>query len=109
MIFRPRIIFAGVFDRFPKLHVGSVEYELSWVPYFVIRLDWLHSLTPPERGSDYPHIESTWHRSRQFIEESLADCTEEEKTKIVGGNAARIYRHSSLNTSKHISDISDGG
>ncbi len=42
-------------------------------------------------GSDYPHEEGTWPRSRQFIQEILADCTEEEKAKIVGGNAARIY------------------
>lgn len=42
-------------------------------------------------GSDYPHEEGTWPRSRQFIKEILADCTEEEKAKIVGGNAARIY------------------
>ena len=43
-------------------------------------------------GSDYPHTESTWPRSRQFIEETMADCTEEERAKMVGGNAARIYR-----------------
>jgi predicted TIM-barrel fold metal-dependent hydrolase len=42
-------------------------------------------------GSDYPHTESTWPKSREFIEETLAECTEEEKAKIVGGNSARIY------------------
>ncbi len=39
-------------------------------------------------GSDYPHIESTFSRSRQI----LAKCTEEEKAKIAGGNTARVYR-----------------
>jgi predicted TIM-barrel fold metal-dependent hydrolase len=43
-------------------------------------------------GSDYPHQESTFPRSMQIIDEILADCTEEEKAKIVGGNAARIYQ-----------------
>ena len=43
-------------------------------------------------GSDYPHPESTWPRSREILEEILADCTEQEKAKIVGGNAERIYR-----------------
>ena len=43
-------------------------------------------------GSDYPHPESTWPRSRQILEEILAQCSEEEKAKIAGGNAARIYR-----------------
>ena len=42
-------------------------------------------------GSDYPHVESTFPRSRQIIEEILKDCTEEEKAKMAGGNAARIY------------------
>lgn len=42
-------------------------------------------------GSDYPHAESTFPRSQQILTEILADCTEEEKAKIVGGNTARIY------------------
>ena len=42
-------------------------------------------------GSDYPHAESTFPRSREILEEILADCTEEEKAKIAGGNAARVY------------------
>ena len=42
-------------------------------------------------GSDYPHVESTFPRSREILEEILSDCTEEEKAKIAGGNAARVY------------------
>jgi predicted TIM-barrel fold metal-dependent hydrolase len=42
-------------------------------------------------GSDYPHAESTFPRSRQILEEILRDCTDQEKAKIVGGNAARVY------------------
>ena len=42
-------------------------------------------------GSDYPHFESTFPRSREIIEEILADCSDEEKAKIAGGNAARVY------------------
>jgi predicted TIM-barrel fold metal-dependent hydrolase len=42
-------------------------------------------------GSDYPHVESTFPRTLQIIEEILVDCTAEEKAKIAGGNAARIY------------------
>jgi predicted TIM-barrel fold metal-dependent hydrolase len=34
------IIFSGVFDRHPKLRVGSVEHELSWAPFFLQKLDW---------------------------------------------------------------------
>ena len=42
-------------------------------------------------GADYPHSESTFPRSQQILEEILADCTEDEKAKIVGGNTARVY------------------
>ena len=42
-------------------------------------------------GSDYPHPEGTFPRSREILEEILADCTEDEKAKIAGGNAARVY------------------
>ena len=42
-------------------------------------------------GSDYPHHESTFPRSREILEEILEECTEEEKAKIAGGNCARVY------------------
>jgi predicted TIM-barrel fold metal-dependent hydrolase len=133
------MIFSGVFERFPKLQVGSVEMELSWAPHFLDRLDYNYTQRPPRDrsprdnwgqfksdmipsdyfhrnvflgfqedmlgiqmrdiigvdnllwGSDYPHQESTFPRSHQILEEILSDCTEEEKAKIAGGNAARIY------------------
>ena len=140
------IIFSGVFERYPKLQVGSVEHELSWAPHFLDRIDYTYTdrMPPPiessqgrpsahpqvrfkdgvlpsdffhsnvfmgfqedalgirdrhiigvdnlQWGSDYPHAESTFPRSREILENILADCTEEEKAKIVGGNAERIYR-----------------
>lgn len=33
------IIYSGVFERFPKLRIGTVEHELSWIPFFLERLD----------------------------------------------------------------------
>ena len=42
-------------------------------------------------GSDYPHPESTFPKSMEVLEEILTGCTYEEKTKIAGGNMARIY------------------
>ena len=129
------IIFSGVFERHPKLHVGAVEFELSWIPHFLERMDYTYTdrgffgtekrpladgMLPSDYfhrnvfagfqedalgidlreiigvdnimwGSDYPHPESTFPRSREILEEILSDCAEEEKAKIVGGNAARIY------------------
>ena len=129
------MIYSGVFERYPKLMVGSVEQELSWIPHFLDRLDYNYTqraigdfsyrfkrdAIPSEYfhsnvflgfqedamgirdrdiigvdqllwGSDYPHPESTFPRSRQIIEEILMDCTEDERAKIVGVNAARIYK-----------------
>ena len=139
------IIFSGVFERYPKLQVGSVEHELSWATHFLDRLDYTYTdrMPPPidpsqgrpsthkrtrfkdgvlpsdffhsnvflgfqedamgirdrhiigvdnlQWGADYPHAESTFPRSREILENILADCTEEEKAKIAGGNTARIY------------------
>ncbi len=43
-------------------------------------------------GSDYPHPESTFPKSQEILGEILAECNDEERAKIVGGNAARIYK-----------------
>jgi len=128
------IIFGGVFERYPRLQVGAVEYEVSWAATLQERMDYSYTQrthdTQPYRfkenmlpsdyfgrnvfigfqedglgirlrdvigvdnlhwGSDYPHHESTFPRSQQILEEILADCTEEEKAKVAGGNAARVY------------------
>ena len=128
------MIYSGVFERFPKLQVGAVEFELAWIPHFLDRIDFNYTQRGIERavrfkndmvpsdfwyrncfagfqedsmgirdrhdigvdnlmwGSDYPHTESTFPRSREIIEDILSACTEEEKAKIAGGNAARVYK-----------------
>ena len=131
------MIFSGIFERYPKLQVGSVEMELSWVPHFLDRMDDSYeyrqfgpyrrehrfkddTMVPSDFfhrnvfvgfqedalglrlrdiigvdnlqwGNDYPHTESTFPKSREILEKILVDCTEEEKAKIAGGNAARVY------------------
>ena len=42
-------------------------------------------------GSDYPHAESTFPRSRQILKEIFEGVPEEEKAKIAGGNTAKLY------------------
>ena len=128
------MIFSGVFERYPKLQVGVVEFESAWVPHFLAQIDYTYTqrtqgidsyrfkndMLPSDFfhtnsfvgfqedalgirdrhiigvdnmmwGSDYPHGESTFPRSRPILEEILTDCTEDEKAKIAGANAARVY------------------
>jgi predicted TIM-barrel fold metal-dependent hydrolase len=128
------MILSGVFERYPRLLVGSVEQELAWIPHFIERMDYSYTQRAPIKsdyrfkeqmlpsgyfhrncfasfqqdaigirlreligvqcmlwGSDYPHIESTFPRSRQILGDILADCTDAEKTAIAYGNAKRIY------------------
>jgi predicted TIM-barrel fold metal-dependent hydrolase len=128
------MIFTGVFERYPRLRVGSVEHELSWAPHFLDRLDYTYTQRARREGwyryrgdavpsdffhrnvflsfqedalgirdraligvdqlmwgSDYPHTESTFPRSRQILARILADVPEEEQRKITQGNAARLY------------------
>lgn len=42
-------------------------------------------------GSDYPHPESTYPRTRSIMEERLKDVDEVEREKITFSNAARLY------------------
>ena len=44
------MIFSGVFERHPTLKVGLVEYEVSWAPYLLHRMDVAYQeIRRPER------------------------------------------------------------
>ena len=38
-----RMIFAGLFERYPKLQVGAIEHELAWAPHFLERIDYSYT------------------------------------------------------------------
>ncbi len=42
-------------------------------------------------ASDYPHLDSTWPKSREAIEGILKGVPEAESRKVVGENAAKLY------------------
>ena len=127
------MIFAGVFERYPKLKVAVVEFELAWAAHLLSTMDYAYAERPEETfyrfkggaipsdffhsniylsfqedeigirlrdvigvdqmmwGSDYPHPESTFPRSREIIDGILAGVPPDEKAKIVGGNVTRLY------------------
>ncbi len=130
-----QMIMSGVFERYPKLTVGSVENDSSWTPYFLYILDYIYTqraqlphwhrfnedMLPSDYfhrncfvsfqedelgikyrdvigvdnlqwGSDYPHPESTFPKTKEILETLLKDCTDEEQSKIAGANAARVYQ-----------------
>ena len=42
-------------------------------------------------GSDYPHAESTFPKSREILDQILEGVPEDEQAKIVGTNVAKLY------------------
>ena len=42
-------------------------------------------------GSDFPHTESTWPRSREVLGELLEDVPADEVARMTHGNAARVF------------------
>ena len=129
------MIFSGVFERHPKLKVGSVEHEVGWIPFWLFQMDYCytdrplrgdwHRFADPDArpshffssncfvsfqedavgvrvrdtfgthtlmwGSDYPHTESTFPRSREVVAETLADVPADEQQMIVRDNCADLY------------------
>jgi predicted TIM-barrel fold metal-dependent hydrolase len=42
-------------------------------------------------GSDFPHAESTWPQSKQFLDRIFAGVPEEDRRKITSENAAKLF------------------
>lgn len=128
------MIFAGVFDRFPRLKVGTVEHETAWIPHWLRQMDFTYrerpvfaktwrsrrGMLPSDYwhcnlfagfiedevgvqmlsligadnllwGNDFPHAESTWPKSREFLERILTGVAEEVRHKITFANAAKLF------------------
>ena len=128
------MIFEGVFDRYPRLKVGSIEHETAWIPHWLTQMDlvfnerplthqrWMFrdALLPSDVwrrnlfasfmeddigirlrdvigvenllwGNDFPHAESTWPRSQQFLDRIFQNVPDEERNKILRDNAVAMY------------------
>ena len=40
------MIFEGVFDRYPRLKVGSIEHETAWIPHWLTQMDLVFNERP---------------------------------------------------------------
>jgi len=128
------MLFAGVFDRYPRLKVGSVEHEAAWIPHWLKQMDFTYrerpvftkgwkssqGMLPSDYwhqnmfvefmeddlgvelrkhigvetmlwGSDFPHAESTWPQSKQFLDRIFAGVPEDDRRKITSDNAAKLF------------------
>jgi len=71
------MVFAGVFDRYPRLKVGSVEHETSWIPHWLRQMDFTY-LERPVYAKGWKSREGMlpsdyWHRNMfiEFMEDDL--------------------------------------
>jgi len=128
------MLFAGVFDRYPRLKVGSVEHETAWIPHWLQQMDFTYrerpvftkgwksreGLLPSDYwrrnmfvefmedelgvqmrnkigvetmlwGSDFPHAESTWPKSQDFLGRIFKGVPEEDRRRITSDNAAQLF------------------
>src|SRR5207253_2477512 len=76
------MIFAGVFDRYPGLKVGSVEHEMAWLPHWLKQMDFTYR--------ERPVFTRGW-KSREFLDRIFAGTPEEVQRKIASENAARLF------------------
>ena len=130
-----KLVVAGVFDRFPKLHIYWAETQIGWIPNFLEQMDnnyrvhryWADDVfgvklarRPSEYiqehcwwgfmynpvgvrmrheigvdrlmwGSDFPHVETHWPHTLDMFEEMFTGVPEDEKYKVVAGNAIQFF------------------
>ena len=48
------MVFSGVFERFPKLKVLSVENDIGWVPYLIQRMEYGYGRKRGRHGGEFP-------------------------------------------------------
>ena len=75
----------------PSVYVGRSVYATFQDDEVALRS--LHSLDPDRLlwGSDYPHVDSTWPRSRGLLEERMAAIDVATRRRIVHDNARSLF------------------
>jgi predicted TIM-barrel fold metal-dependent hydrolase len=71
------MLFAGVFDRFPGLKIGSVEHEAAWIPHWLKQMDFTYVerpvFTKGWRSKDGLMPSDYWKRNMfvEFMEDDI--------------------------------------
>ena len=83
--------------RFPQLKMNAADYWRRQVYATFqddvpgIRCRDLIGVDKLMWGSDYPHFDSTFPKSREAIVRNFAGVPEDEQELILGGNMMRVY------------------
>ena len=128
-------VYAGIFDRFPKLKMVSVESGVGWIPFILEAMDYELEENAPkhfekleklpsqyfrdhwyatfwfEKGhgdlqhlidivgednvmfeTDFPHPTCLYPSPLDSMAEKMATLRPETRRKVMGENAARLYR-----------------
>lgn len=64
------IIYSGVFERFPRLAIAAVEFELAWIPVFLHRLDYAYT-DRPARGPEWTRFKDRSKLPSDFFKENV--------------------------------------
>src|SRR5262245_10640393 len=56
---RGRLVLEGMFERYPRLCVGSAEHDFAWVPYFLDRIDYTYTQRLPRPLAPIPYRHGT--------------------------------------------------
>jgi predicted TIM-barrel fold metal-dependent hydrolase len=62
---------AGVFERYPRLRVGTVGFGIAWLPYALARLDEMYEVRPERVGEEETSIEARTLEHHAFAKEGL--------------------------------------
>ncbi len=128
-------VFAGIFDRFPKLTMVSVESGIGWIPFILETMDYELWENAPKQAAelskmpseyfkehwyatfwfernqgdvqglidkvgedrvlfetDFPHPTCLYPAPLEFMAEKMNTLRPETRRKVMGENAARLYR-----------------
>jgi predicted TIM-barrel fold metal-dependent hydrolase len=128
-------VFAGIFDRHPRLKMVSVESGMGWVPFILETMDYELSENAPEQyaelsrkpseyfkdhwyatfwfeenggdlqylidrvgednvmfETDFPHPTCMYPDPLSTVEERMSSLRPETRRKVLGANAAKLYR-----------------